>query len=131
MNILIDTHILVWTLDKNSPLSAKHKEMLEDVSNRVFASQINLMELSIKKNLKRLPEFVPDISEVAKQCLINGFEILAISNEHIFTYQHLPLFNEHRDPFDRFLIATAIKEDFVIMTTDEKFHLYSSLIKII
>ena len=44
MNILIDTHILVWTLDKNSPLSAKHKEILEDYSNRVFASQINLME---------------------------------------------------------------------------------------
>ena len=49
MNILADTQILIWSFDANSPLSAQHKKILEDTSNRIFVSQISLMELAIKK----------------------------------------------------------------------------------
>ena len=125
------THILIWSLDSNSPLSKKHKELLEDTGNRIFASLVNLLELSIKKNLNKLPEFIPEIKEVAKQCSEIGFELLSISDEHIFAYQYLPLFSEHKDPFDRLLIATAKEEGFAIMTTDDKFHLYESLITLV
>ena len=131
MNILADTHILIWTLDKSSPLSLEQKSLIKDPNNRVFASQISFLELAIKKNLNKLPDFVPDIDEVAEQWIQNGFEILDITNAQIFRYQHLPLFAEHRDPFDRLLIAIALVEGAVIMTNDAKFHLYSSLINII
>ena len=63
MDILIDTQILVWSFDINSPLTKPHKELLEDTSNRVFASYISLMELAIKKTLNKLPDFVPDVRE--------------------------------------------------------------------
>ncbi|BAU52042.1 hypothetical protein MgSA37_00192 [Mucilaginibacter gotjawali] len=89
------------------------------------------MEIAIKKNINKLPDFVPDIQMVADQLLANGFELLPLKNEHIFSYQHLPLFQEHRDPFDRFLIAIAKDENLTIVTTDDKFQLYSSLIEII
>lgn len=56
MNILVDTHILVWALDEQNQLSAKHKQLMEDYTNKVFISQISLMELVIKKNLNKLPE---------------------------------------------------------------------------
>lgn len=131
MDILVDTQILVWSFDLQSPLSKPHKELLEDISNRIFVSQISLMELAIKKNLNKLPGFIPDIRTVADQLLSNGFELLKLTNEHIFTYQHLPLFQEHKDPFDRFLIAIAQQEKLTIITTDNKFQMYSSLIKII
>jgi PIN domain nuclease of toxin-antitoxin system len=75
------------------------------------------MELAIKKNLNKLPDFVPDIRMVTDQLLINGFELLRLTEEHIFSYQHLPLFAEHKDPFDRFLIAIAKQENFTILTT--------------
>jgi PIN domain nuclease of toxin-antitoxin system len=131
MNILIDTQILIWSFDVYSPLSKRHKKLLEDTSNRIFTSQISLMELAIKKNINKLPGFVPDIRLVADQLLNNGFELLKLTDDHIFSYQHLPLFNEHKDPFDRFLIAIAMQENYSIMTTDNKFELYSSLVKII
>jgi PIN domain nuclease of toxin-antitoxin system len=105
--------------------------LLADYSNTVFLSQISLMEMVIKKNLNKLPDFVPDINEAANQWLANGYEILPIKNEHIFAYKSLPLFGEHKDPFDRFLISTAIFEQMDIMTSDEKFNWYSSLINVI
>lgn len=131
MDILIDTQILIWSFDINSPLSKKHKSLLEDTSNRIFVSQISLMELAIKKNINKLPGFIPDIKDVSDQLLNNGFELLRLTDEHIFTYQNLPLFQEHRDPFDRFLIAVAKQQKLIILTTDVKFQLYSSLVEVI
>ncbi|MDR3696298.1 type II toxin-antitoxin system VapC family toxin [Mucilaginibacter sp.] len=131
MNLLVDTQILIWSFDIHSPLSEKHKELLENSSNRILVSQVSLMEIAIKKNINKLPDFVPDIETVASQLLAIGFELLPLKNEHIFSYQNLPLFQEHKDPFDRFLIAIAKNENLTIVTTDDKFHLYSSLIQII
>jgi PIN domain nuclease of toxin-antitoxin system len=131
MNILIDTQILIWSFDINSPLNKHQKELVEDISNRIFVSQISLMELAIKKNIKKLPDFVTDINIVAKQIVLNGFELLRLSDGHIFSYQHLPLFSEHKDPFDRFLVAIAQQEKCAILSTDIKFQLYTSLIQVI
>jgi PIN domain nuclease of toxin-antitoxin system len=131
MDLLIDTQILIWSFDIYSPISKLHKNLLEDTTNRVLVSQVSLMELAIKKNINKLPDFVPDIKMVANQLLDNGFELLKLTDEHIFSYQNLPLFQEHKDPFDRFLIAIAKYENFPIVTTDTKFQLYSSLIQII
>lgn len=131
MNILIDTQILIWSFDIYSPLTKQHKELLENTSNKIIVSQISLMELAIKRNINKLPDFVPDIKTVANQIITNGFELSKLTNEHIFSYQNLPLFPEHKDPFDRFLIAIAKQENFTIVTADPKFQLYSSLIKMI
>ena len=131
MNILLDTQILIWSFDINSPLSDQHKKLLEDTSNKIFVSQISLMELAIKKNINKLPGFVPDLKKVVDQLVKIGFEILKLSDAQIFAYQNLPLFQDHKDPFDRFLIAIAKEESFLILTTDGKFQMYSSLIQII
>ena len=72
MNLLVDTQILIWSFDIHSPLSKKHKELLENNSNRILVSQGSLMEIAIKKNINKLPDFVPDIQMVADQLLANG-----------------------------------------------------------
>ncbi|MBJ7427459.1 MAG: PIN domain-containing protein [Bacteroidia bacterium] len=56
----------------------------------------------------------------------DGFKILPIKDEHITSYLSLPLYENHRDPFDRFLISTALFEKMSIISSDEKFQLYSS-----
>ena len=75
MNLLLDTQILIWSFDINSPLSITHKKLLEDASNKIFVSQISLVELAIKININKLPGFVPDLRTVVNQLLINGFEL--------------------------------------------------------
>ncbi len=131
MNILADTQILVWSLDVNSPLSKTHRDILANAGNKIFTSYISLMELVIKKAIGKLPDFVPEIDEVAALWMKNGYEILPLTDNHIFTYKSIPLLEEHRDPFDRFIIATAKEENFVVMTVDKKFQLYTSIIQVI
>jgi PIN domain nuclease of toxin-antitoxin system len=131
MDILADTQILVWSLDINSPLSKRQREILQDTGNRIVASHISLMELAIKKSIGKLPDFIPDINRVVEIWLENGYEILPLSEKHIFSYTSVPFLQEHRDPFDRFIIAVAKDENFAIMSEDSKFRLYSSFIQLI
>lgn len=84
MNILLDTQILIWSFDTNSRLSDPHKKLLEDPLHKIFVSQISLMELAIKKNINKLPGFVPDLNTIVDQLLRIGFEILKLSEEHIY-----------------------------------------------
>jgi PIN domain nuclease of toxin-antitoxin system len=56
---------------------------------------------------------------------------LSIQNNHLFNYNKVPLKEDHRDPFDRLLIATAIEENATIITADEKINLYTDLLKVI
>lgn len=50
---------------------------------------------------------------------------------YIYNYEQLPLIGDHRDPFDRFIITTAIVENMNIMTDDGKFKAYSHLVNLV
>ncbi len=89
------------------------------------------MEISIKLKLGKLPEFIVSMENIIEQLLNDGFTLLPITNNHISLYQAIPFFNEHRDPFDRFLIAAALSEKIPIISSDEKFLLYPPLITVI
>jgi PIN domain nuclease of toxin-antitoxin system len=58
-------------------------------------------------------------------------QILPISAQHIFMYQNIPIVEDHKDPFDKLIIATAITEDLDIITADAKFVYYKDLINTI
>jgi len=55
-----------------------------------------LLELAIKKSIGKLPDFDPELEEIASVWLRNGFEILPLSESHIFSYTSVPFFQEHR-----------------------------------
>lgn len=63
--------------------------------------------------------------------LRDGFTYLSIQNEHIYNYKLIPLFTQHRDPFDRLLIAAANADNLIVATSDKNFDLYNELIKVI
>jgi PIN domain nuclease of toxin-antitoxin system len=52
----------------------------------------------------------------------NGFSLLPVSKAHIFELEKLSFI--HRDPFDRILVAAAISERMVVITTDTNIKLY-------
>ncbi len=54
-----------------------------------------------------------------------------MSNSHIAAYPSLPFVSDRKDPFDRFLIITAIEENMSIVTVDEKFKAYSHLVNLV
>ncbi len=112
MNLLLDTHALLWWLDANPLLSEKAKSYIADGSNLVFVSAIIIWEIRIKQALGKL-EIPSNFRQVLEQ---QPFEMLAITAEHAHAVGDLPAI--HRDPFDRMLIAQAKVEGFTIVTRD-------------
>lgn len=89
------------------------------------------MEIAIKKAVGKLPATIPELTELKAQWLANGYDILTLTDEQIANYQNVPFFEEHRDPFDRFLIGIAHYERVDVLTEDKKFPLYNGFIQLL
>lgn len=114
MDLLIDTHILLWWEWQSSDLSATARAAFNDAENRFIVSAATIWEISIKRNTDRL-DFDGD---VIASCKANDFEILPMTAGHAELAGSLPL--HHTDPFDRMLIAQARIEGLVLFTHDRK-----------
>lgn len=131
VNFLLDTHALIWFQENNPKIPEKIMKSIQEPSNTIFFSQISLFEIAIKQKIGKLPAFLATVEEIYNQAINDGFTFLSIQNKHLFNYNKVPLKEDHRDPFDRLLIATSIEEGAAIITADEKFNLYVDLIKVI
>lgn len=87
-------------------------------------------EISIKLSIGKLtlPDSLADTISISTS---NSLTTIGISHEHLIHYQSLSLFDDHRDPFDRLIIATALTESYTVISADLKFSLYKDLIKLI
>jgi PIN domain nuclease of toxin-antitoxin system len=132
LNYLVDTQILLWTITKSSRLSLKLISLLKNDFgvNSFYFSQISLFEMAIKHKIGKLPEITGDILTIYRQLIDDGYNFLPISNQHIHTYNMIPFYDNHRDPFDRLLLATAMVEKMTIISSDDKFKQYTIIIDI-
>lgn len=112
MNLLLDTHVLIWALENNPMLSNNAREAIIDGKNMVFVSAASVWEISIKKALGKLE--VPD--NLLEEIELHRFTQLKINFEHAQAVGKLP--NFHRDPFDRILIAQSIVEKLILVSND-------------
>jgi PIN domain nuclease of toxin-antitoxin system len=122
MRFLLDTHTLLWAFTASSSLSTRARRLLEDGSNEILVSAVSAWEIATKVRLGKLPtgeELISDFSFYLKQL---GVEALPISMEHALRAGRLP--GEHRDPFDRMLIAQSQTEDIPILSNDRIFDEY-------
>lgn len=129
MRYLIDTQILIWTLINPEKLTEKTKQILQH--NEIFVSQISLFEIAIKQKIGKLTELALSIKLLSQFIEEDNFNILAISINHLEAYNLVPLLANHRDPFDRLLLAIAISEDIPIISADTNFNYYESQICLI
>ncbi len=118
MNLLLDTHVLLWWLDDNPGLSRRARTVIADGSNLVFVSAAVIWEIQIKRALGKLKIPVNFLKVLDQQ----GFERLDITVEHAYAVGKLPLY--HRDPFDRILVAQAKVEGMTIVTRDNHIKKY-------
>ena len=126
MKILLDTHILLWTLSNDVKLSAKAKNIIENEHNDIYYSLISVWEVEIKHLLH--PENMQlNGKELTKYCKESGFHQLMIRDNHIFALEALkrkegsPI---HKDPFDRIILCQAIEEKMKFLTHDKLLSYY-------
>ena len=129
MIYLIDTQILIWSLVNPPKLSDDTQKKLKE--NTIWASQVSLYEIAIKQKIGKLPEFDITTRALVQQMERDGFHLLPLSNEHIAAYQDIPLQNNHRDPFDRLILATSLAENIPVISADTNFKLYTSYIQLV
>lgn len=125
MNILLDTHILLWALNDDPKLTSYARNMI-DKANNIYVSAASIWEISVKQNIGKLEA---DVSVIVEHLDALGIEQLAISWQHAANVNQLPL--HHKDPFDRMLIAQAISEPLVLLTNDQQLKPYSELVQLI
>lgn len=112
MNLLLDTHVLLWWLNGHPSLSKKSQTAIADGKNLVFVSAVVVWEIRIKEALGKL-EIPRNFKRVLES---QPFEMLDITVEHAHAVRDLPV--HHRDPFDRMLVAQAKIEGFTLVTHD-------------
>lgn len=118
MQLLIDTHILIWFLEGNKMLSKLRRQFISNPQNDIFISIATLWEIAIKISVGKLT-LAKSFGDVIKQIATEDIEILPISPEHTLQVSNLPF--HHRDPFDRIIIAQSQVENLAIMTNDTNF----------
>lgn len=116
MNLLLDTHLLLWAASEPERLSARARALLLDSNNQLSFSAASLWEIAIKNGLARA-DFKVDPRRLWRLLLVNGYRELAVSSEHTVAVNELPPL--HRDPFDRILIAQARTEGLLLLTVDK------------
>lgn len=120
MNILLDTHMIIWALNNSPKLSAKARELILNPENDIFYSIISLWEIEIKHQAK--PDALPITAhQISEFCKAAGYKIVSLSENSIFKLsglQRKPDEPPHKDPFDRMLICQAIAENMILLTHD-------------
>jgi PIN domain nuclease of toxin-antitoxin system len=118
MNLLLDTHVLLWWLDDHPALSGAGRDAISNADNLIVLSSAVIWEIRIKQALGKL-EIEPNFYRVIKN---QGFVSLSISSDHAYAVGGLPM--HHRDPFDRMIIAQAMIEGLRVVTHDSIFEKY-------
>ena len=122
MRFLLDTHTLLWCFNASPSLSLRARRLIEDGSNEILVSAATAWEIATKVRLGKLPtgeELVADLDRYLSQL---GCDSLPITLKHAVRAGGLP--GEHRDPFDRMLIAQAQTENLPIISNDGIFDTY-------
>jgi PIN domain nuclease of toxin-antitoxin system len=122
VNLLIDTHVLLWLLAGSPRLSSDTLATLADRRNAVFLSVVSTWEIAIKVGLGKL-DLPPNLHAwLPAELDAAGLKLLTIDLEHSLGVESLP--HHHRDPFDRLLIAQAVSDGLTIVTADRVFDSY-------
>jgi PIN domain nuclease of toxin-antitoxin system len=82
----------------------------------VYLSTVSAWEIAIKTRLKRLELPRPPAEFVPEMISRHSLAVLSISLTHTLHEFELP--SLHSDPFDRLLVAQAVKEGMQLVTND-------------
>ena len=123
MAFLLDTHVVLWYASKNPKLSSRAKAIV-DAKSDLFFSVASLWEIVIKVNVGKL-QLDYSFESLLERISVTQAAIIPIEIESLDNYLDLPLFKEHRDPFDRILVAQAMDYSLDIVSRDKHFDLYS------
>ena len=121
MQVLLDTHLLLWAVGDPDRLDPALVQLLEDPMNTPVFSVVSLWEVVIKSALDR-PDFRVEPSLLRQVLVEAGWRELVVEARHMLAVAQLPAL--HRDPFDRLLLAQAQADGLLLITADQQLAQY-------
>ncbi len=118
-SLLLDTHALIW-YDQDDKIPKGLRKLFESENTTIFVSSLSTWEIAIKYNLGKLEEAKKLILSFERTLATYGFIELPFTIRHSLMAGALPI--EHKDLFDRALIAQAVTEKLTLVTTDAQIH---------
>jgi len=116
--LILDAHALLWWLGDDQTLDRAARASIADPANDVLVSAATVWELEIKRALGKL-EAPPDLLHVLD---VEEIDCLPILGEDAVHAAGLPM--HHRDPFDRMMLAQALRLDAVVVSRDAALDAY-------
>jgi PIN domain nuclease of toxin-antitoxin system len=122
MDLLLDTHALIWWWADSPRLSAKARAAVADPALRVHVSAASAWEIATKQRLGKLTGLPAEATALVDLVTQGGFNWLGIQAAHaVRAGAHSA---EHRDPFDRMLAAQAEIEGLQLVSCDAAFEAF-------
>ena len=116
--LLLDAHALLWWLRDEAVLDRAARTSIADPANDVVVSAATIWELEIKRSLAKL-EAPNDLLAVLE---VEEFDCIPVLGGDAVRAAGLPM--HHRDPFDRMILAQALRLDAVIVSRDPALEAY-------
>jgi len=114
--ILLDTHVLLWLVDKQQELSEGARAALARNAGNLFLSSITGFEIAVKVARRGLVLPRDPGAWIRDALRLHGIQEIPVTCEIGALAAGLPAI--HRDPCDRIIIATARMHDLTILTKD-------------
>jgi PIN domain nuclease of toxin-antitoxin system len=125
MNLLLDTHTLLWAIGQSNELSKKAVREIENVSNEILVSAVSLWEIALKASIGKLKLSFP-VASIADYCEKMRFTFLPLDPLDALNSKDLPFKAGHKDPFDRLLIYISIKYGYMFVSGDSRMKFYKN-----
>jgi len=127
VKLLLDTQVFVWWAENPAKLSSQALQLCQEPDNPLILSVVSIWEIQIKHQLGRARFIVqtPLRELIERQQQENDVILLRVELAHVLELEELPTYPEHKDPFDRLLIAQAKVEGATLLSVDNKMHTYT------
>lgn len=116
---LVDSHALLWFLTDDPRLSAPARDTMQSGESVLLVSAASVWEMAIKSSMGKLTA-PDDLLDVLHD---QGFEVLGVAADHAWAVRGLHL-GDHKDPFDRLLVAQAKHENLPVISNDPQLDQY-------
>ena len=121
MKILIDTHILIWSISEKEKLSEQQRDLLSSDENEIFVCSASFWEISIKSSLGKFGALKP-LQDLFAEVKKSKIQVLEMEERDFLVLASLPFF--HKDPFDRAIISMATSRNMTVISEDQYFEFY-------
>jgi PIN domain nuclease of toxin-antitoxin system len=118
MDSLLDTHALFWSIYDVASLSEQATAALVDPANTVWATLTSAQEISLKIGVGRWSDALDLLLNFDERLRESYYSLVAPVAADYANPLMLPDLADHRDPFDRLIIAQALARGMWLVTSD-------------